>query len=67
MHNWRYLLLYVHMQVQRCDICQHVNKKVEIIAPELHPVLVKSPWYHLGVDFIGPIAYKSPTGEHHST
>ena len=55
------------MQVPRCDICQHVNKEVEIIAPELHPVLVKSLWYHLGVDIIGPIAYKSPTGVHHST
>ena len=23
---------------------------------------MKSPWYHLGVDFIGSIAYKSPAG-----
>ena len=25
---------------------------------ELHPVPVKAPWYHVGIDFIGPI---SPT------
>ena len=48
--------------VQRCDICQHVNRKLETIAPALNPVPVKSPWYNLGVDFVGPIAYKSPTG-----
>ena len=24
-------------------------------APELHPVPVVSPWYHIGIDFISPI------------
>ena len=24
-------------------------------APQLHPVPVKSPWYHIGIDFIGPL------------
>lgn len=24
-------------------------------APELHPVPVHSPWYHLGIDFVGPV------------
>ncbi|XP_065899898.1 uncharacterized protein [Dysidea avara] len=48
--------------VQRCDICQHVNRKLETIAPALNPVPVKAPWYHLGVDFVGPIAYQSPAG-----
>ena len=23
--------------------------------PELHPIPVKSPWFHLGIDFIGPV------------
>ena len=32
-----------------------------IITPELHPVPVKSPWYHIGIDFIGPI---DPTSSH---
>ena len=48
--------------MQRCDICQHVNRKLETIAPALNPVPVKAPWYHLGVDFVGPIAYQSPAG-----
>ncbi len=25
-------------------------------APELHPIPVHSPWYHLGIDFVGPVA-----------
>ena len=24
-------------------------------APELHPVPVKSPWNHIGIDFVGPL------------
>ena len=25
------------------------------ITPELHPIPVKSPWFHIGIDFVGPI------------
>ena len=28
---------------------------MKTLSPELHPVPVKSPWYHVGVDFIGPL------------
>ena len=38
-----------------CDACQKGNRKISIITPELHPVPVKSPWYHIGIDFIGPV------------
>ena len=31
-----------------------VNPKMNIATPELHPVPVVSPWYHLGIDFLGP-------------
>lgn len=31
-------------------------------APELHPVPVISPWYHIGIDFIGPITPASHHG-----
>ena len=24
-------------------------------APELHPIPVHSPWFHLGIDFVGPV------------
>ena len=32
------------------------------VDPELHPILVVSPWYHIGIDFIGPISPPSPSG-----
>ena len=28
---------------------------MSITTPELHPIPVKSPRYHLGIDFIGPV------------
>ena len=31
--------------------------------PELHPIAVKTPWYHIGVDFVGPIVI-SKQGNH---
>ena len=31
-------------------------------APKLHPVSVVSPWYHIGIDLIGPISPPSTQG-----
>ena len=39
-----------------------MNKKVDIERPALHPVLVKAPWFHLGMDFVGPISPPSRNG-----
>lgn len=39
-----------------------MNKKIEIGRPELNPIPVKSPWYHIGMDFIGPISPTSTAG-----
>ena len=39
-----------------------MNKKIATERPELHPVPVKSPWYHIGMDFVGPITPASSTG-----
>lgn len=39
-----------------------MNKKISTVRPELHPVPVKSPWHHIGVDFVGPISPPSSTG-----
>ena len=36
-------------------MCQRVNRKMTAATPELHPIPVKSPWFHTGIDFIGPI------------
>ena len=49
-------MLYVYIfQVKHCPVCQKMNKKLMITRPELHPVPVKSAWYHIGMDFVGPI------------
>ena len=39
-----------------------MNKKLDIVHPELYPVPVKSPWYHIGMDFVGPISPTSSSG-----
>ena len=33
-----------------------------MVRPELHPISVKAPWHQLGIDFVGPLAIPSPTG-----
>ena len=59
MHVYVYIcsVLQIHLilQVKRCDVCQRMNRKLDIVTPEMHPVPVKSPWHHIGIDFIGPI------------
>lgn len=50
------------LQVRCCVVCQATNKKLDKQRPELHPIPVKSPWYHLGMDFIGPISPTSSNG-----
>ena len=42
-----------------------MNKGIATEKPELHPVPVKSPWYHLGIDFVGPISPVSISGNHY--
>ena len=39
-----------------------MNKKIEKERPELNPIPVKSPWFHLGINFIGPISPPSSAG-----
>ena len=39
-----------------------MNKKLTTERPELHPVPVKSPWHHLGMDFVGLISPPSQDG-----
>ena len=38
-----------------CDVCQRGNRKLTTITPELYSIPVKSPWFHIGIDFVGPI------------
>ena len=53
---------FVVLQVSTCDRCQEMNSKLTTATPELHPVPVQSPWFHLGMDFIGPISPVSSKG-----
>ena len=43
-----------------------MNKKIETGRPELHPIPIKSPWYHLGMDFVGPVSPPSLTGNRYT-
>ena len=40
-----------------------MNKRNETGRPELFPIPIKSPWYHLGMDFVGPITPPSSAGD----
>ena len=51
-----------HIQISTCDVCQKVNRKLTSKKPELHPIKVKSPWYHVGIDFVGPLTPISAAG-----
>eukprot|EP00731_Ephydatia_muelleri_P000865 Em0001g865a len=42
----------VKEMIHSCDVCQRVNRKMITSKSELHPVPVKAPWYHIGIDFI---------------
>ena len=44
------------MQVRKCDVCQRMNRKLTTDVPELHPVPIHSPWYMVGIDFVGPLS-----------
>jgi hypothetical protein len=50
------------IEVASCEVCQRVNGKLAHVRPQLHPVPVKSPWYHIGIDFIGPISPRFKSG-----
>ena len=48
--------MYYHINwSKRAILARKGNQKTTTITPELHPIPVKSPWHHIGVDFIGPV------------
>ena len=55
-------LVLMLLQVSSCDVCQKVNCKLTTTTPELHPIPVKSPWFHVAIDFISPITPISSKG-----
>jgi len=52
----------VHPQNSKCDVCQHMNRKMTTGTPELHPIPVKSPWHQIGIDFVGPLSPEADDG-----
>lgn len=39
-----------------------MNRKLTTGKPELHPIPVKTPWYQIGIDFVGPLSPESEDG-----
>ena len=50
------------MQLAKCEVCQRMNRKVTTGTPQLNPIPVKSPWYMVGIDFVGPISPAADDG-----
>ena len=50
------------LQISTCDVCQRMNRKLTTGVPELHPIAVKSPWYQIGIDFVGPLTPPASDG-----
>ena len=50
------------LQVASCEACQKNSDKLVVTSTELHPVPVITTWYHVAIDFIGPISPISLSG-----
>ncbi|KAL5491279.1 hypothetical protein EMCRGX_G016535 [Ephydatia muelleri] len=61
-YKWNGIVKDVQEMIRSCDACQRVNRKMVISTPQLHPLPVKAPWYHIGIDFIGPVNPTSSQG-----
>ena len=61
--HWCMLIIYIQstfchilLQLSKCGVCQHMNRKLNTGVPELHPIPVKAPWCMVGIDFVGPLS-----------
>ena len=55
---------YSLLQLSNCDVCQHMNKNTTG-TPQLNPIPVKSPWYMVGIDYVGPLSPVADDGSHY--
>ena len=62
-HHQNYCILLI-LQISTCDACQRTNRRIAIGTPALNPVPVKTPWYRIGIDFVGPLK-SSANGNHY--
>ena len=44
------------LQFASCEAFQKNSDKLVVTSTELHPVPVITTWYHVAIDFIGPIS-----------
>ncbi|XP_065681472.1 gypsy retrotransposon integrase-like protein 1 [Hydra vulgaris] len=62
---WPGIFKDVENAVKNCEQCQHTNiRRFEKTCPELHPIKVQSPWFHIGIDLIGPLPETSAGNKH---
>ena len=62
-HVYCVIIMFIFSsQISKCDVCQHMNRKMTTGKPELHPIPVKSPWHQIGIDFVGPLSPESDDG-----
>ena len=48
--------------MESCEACQKNSDKLVVTSTELHPVPVRTTWYHVAIDFIGPNSPVSLSG-----
>ncbi|XP_062510638.1 uncharacterized protein K02A2.6-like isoform X2 [Corticium candelabrum] len=60
---WHGIVHDTQTMIKTCNICQRANREMTTSVPELHPIPVKLPWYHIGIDFVGPITPVSTEGQ----
>ena len=51
---WDIIIITPAIQIAACDVCQRSSRKPLFSETELHPVPIHSPWFHVGIDFVGP-------------
>ena len=59
---WDIIIITPAIQIAACDVCQRSSRKPLFSETELHPVPIHSPWFHVGIDFVGPITPASSSG-----
>ena len=50
------------LPVASCEACQKDSDKLVVTSTDLHPVPAYTTWYHVAIDFIGPISRISLSG-----
>ena len=49
-------ILFVYL-ASSCEVYQINSAQLTVTTTELHPVPVYTTWYHVAIDFVGPISH----------